>query len=113
VIFERTAMDTSVFILGVFVGFISACLAIAGLSAVLRASQVTHAIEAQGPADSPPAMPASYELSEANSDAERLAHALESGLRAGWPFNFKITYALARHHERTDRREVEPSPRLN
>jgi hypothetical protein len=52
-------------------------------------------------------------LSAANADAERLAHALESGIRAGWPFSALIVRALDHHYQRIGRREIEPSPRLN
>jgi MFS superfamily sulfate permease-like transporter len=99
------------FFVGIIVGIFIACFFVLAIGSALR--MLSRPADTSQPANDLPPVPAEYELLEANQDAARLAGALEAGLVNGWPFNARIIYALARHHERTGPREIEPAPRLN
>jgi hypothetical protein len=102
-------------IIGFFIGFVLAALLVSYFtSRTIRdmdrfmIQPLADQIRAIKPHSQPQAG-----LSAANADAERLAHALECGIRAGWPFSPLSVRALDHHYQRVGRREVEPSPKLN
>lgn len=110
-------MDTGGLVICFAAGFVTACFGIMALGSLLqdggKSRQAEEQVEQSTMSGAPAAVPSDITLREANIDAARLAGALESGLRSGWPFNYLVTRALAQHYARIGRTEVERSPRLN